>query len=409
MPRVRFSFLVCTFVAAIGCQQEPSRQPPKTPQLAASKLTILVVDDPPLAAGLKLLRGEWAERSGGQLEVQEWSTDQLLSATKLPSDLILYPSRYVGTLVDRNWLRPARKSVLQNPDLALNDILPLIRNVTLRYGNQVYALSLGEPPLMITEEASSPNSLVKFPHALQLLTRSVAYANHRSGLVGWFDAQSMQPQIATPPFVKALEEMLSEENVAIAWPTIASPDPAKPIVFKPLPRANQVYNPVRKTWEPNDSTQPLTFLGFAGRSASVTRATRNSASAFKFLTWMISENIATQLSPRSEATLWFRKSQTQKAKKWLPKNSTDAQTTATLNRLLASDSYYLLPRIPGVDEYLQAMDKTIAQALSQKKTAEQIPAKKALAKIATQWNTLTDRYDRNRQRTAYRKHLGLDE
>ena len=408
MPRVRFSFLVCIFVAAIGCQQEPSHQPPKAPQLAASKLTILVVDDPPLAAGLKLLRGEWSERSGGQLEVQEWSTDQLLSATKLPTDLVLYPSRYVGTLVDRNWLRPVRKSVLQNPDLALDDILPLIRNVTLRYGNQVYAFSLGEPPLMIADNSSSPNSLVKFPHALQLLTRGIAYARHRSGTTGWFDAQSMQPQIATPPFVKALEEMLSQPSVTIAWPTIASPDPTKPIVFKPLPQADQVYNPVRKTWEPNDSTQPLTFLGFAGRSASVTRATRNSASAFKFLTWMISENIATQLSPRSEATLWFRKSQTQKAKKWLPRSSTDAQTTATLNRLLASDSYYLLPRIPGVDEYLQAMDKTIAQALS-RKTTEQISAKKALAKIATQWNTLTDRYDRNRQRTAYRKHLGLDQ
>jgi len=431
--RFCFLFLLSTLSVAIGCQRsDPQTQPSHVaPRLAASKLSILVIDDPPLAAGLKLLRGEWAERTGGQIDVQEWTTDQFLKATlvanHLQEDLILYPSRYVGTLVNRNWLRPVRNSVLQNPDLVLDDLFPLVRNATLRYGNQVYALSLGEPPLMI---AGSPDQLndnfpktwedfnfplspaIKFPRALEFLTRGIAYAKHRSGTADWFDAETMQPRITGPPFIKALQEIVEnnqqavdpQNQLTISWPTIFPTDPATPITFKQLPRANQVYNPVRKTWEPNDSAQPLTFLGFAGRSVSVNRVTRNSASAFKLLTWIVSESIATQLSPRSEATLWFRKSQTRKSNKWLSRDEAEDQTAATLNKLLASNSYYLLPRIPAVDEYLKLLDDAIAKAIS-----EQRPAEKTLAEVTQQWNTLTDTYDRNSQRAAYRKHLGLDE
>jgi len=135
---------------------------------------------------------------------------------------------------------------------------------------------------------------------------------------------------------------------------------------------------------------------------SVSRSTRNSASAFKLLKWLVSESVATQLSPRSNSTLWFRKSQAANANKWFANDGASEESASTVSKLLSSNNYYLLPRIPGIDEYLQAMEDAILRAGS-----SGLPAEKALAEIEEQWNAITDRYDRDRQRVAYRKHLGL--
>ncbi len=428
MPQAFFVFLIGVFTLAIGCQKPAPQPTQESSRLAASKLSILVVNDPPLAAGIKILRGEWAERTGGQLEIEEGTVEQLLAATELSADLVIYSSRFVGTLVDREWLRPVRKSVLQSEDVAIDDLFPLLRNVTLPYGGQVYALSLGEPPLMLAsqtpQEAESQgkgstwesvdlrgtekNSPLKYPRAAELLVRGTAYSQHRS----WFDAETMQPTIAGLPFVKALDQMLENEKsvekqadspLSLSWPSASREVSPESVAFVPLPQAEQIYNPLREIWEKSEKSKPITFLGFAGRSVSVTRSTRNSASAFKLLKWLVSEKIATQLSPRSEATVWFRKSQTTKAKRWLPKGGANDETAANVSMLLSSSNSFLLPRIPGIDEYLQALDEAILRAIS-----DDISAEDALARAIEEWNSLTDRYDRDRQRVAYRKHLGLD-
>jgi len=445
MRRVPVILLIYfTFTSAIGCQQEPAKSPvpaQKTPRAVSVQLTALVIDDPPLAAGLKLLRGEWAQRSGGQLDLQEWTVEELLAATEIPADIIIYPSRHVGTLVDRDWLRPLRNSVLRNTDLAIDDILPLVRNATHRYGNQIYGLSLGEPPLLLAirldrsldeplnavlpvswETATlgphTENSALEHPLAAELLARGIAFAQDRSQSADVFEVDSMQPRIVSPPFIRALEQMLEnnrqaasrpDQLLSLSWPAATLPADSKnvaskPTVFAPLPRAGQTYDPLREIWEDNDVKQSLVCLGFAGRSASVTRTTRNSASAFKLLTWMISESIATQLSPRSAATIWSRNSQVAKADKWLAGIEVGDDTAAVVTRQLSSDRYYLLPRIPGIDVYLQLLDDAVSAAIS-----DGLPAERTLGKVAEQWNALTDRYDRNRQRVAYRKHLGISE
>ena len=425
MSRVFFLLLTSLLVLAGGCQESPPQRPAVAPRQAASKLSVLVVDDPALAAGVKLLRGEWAERSGGQLEIEEGTVQQLLDAEELSADLVVYPSRYVGTLVDRQWLRPVRKSVLQSEDVAYDDLFPLVRNATLPYGGQVYGLTLGEPPLMLAlegnqshdakfawDEISNPeksgDSQLKFPYAVALLTRGVAYGQQHSGEAAWFDPATMQPRIAQPPYVKALREMVGSEGPStwaqvggvFGWPRSQSPES---LTWVSLPAAGEIYSPTLEKWKENESAEPIAFLGFAGCSVSVARSTRNSASAFKLLKWFVSEKIATQLSPRSESTVWFRKSQTPKAKRWLPKGGASDETTAKVSKLLASNQSYLLPRIPGIDEYLEVLDGAVRQAISDVRPSEDV-----LAEVVKNWDKLTDRYGRDRQRVAYRKHLGLD-
>ncbi|MGI9430427.1 MAG: hypothetical protein ACR2NM_17330, partial [Bythopirellula sp.] len=289
MQRVLFLLALCLGALAGGCGQ-PAPQPAAapSPQTAASKLRLLVVNDAGIAAGIKILRGEWAERTGGQLEIEEISVQQLLSSDHLAADLIVYPSRYVGELVDRDWLRPVRQSVLGNEDLGLDGYFPLVRNTTLRYGDKVYALSLGEPPLMfglaaaatdaanVTWQAigngSIENSQLQFPQAVGMLVRAVSYAQNRSEKAAWFDADSMRPRITAPPYVRALQELIDSERTesvansgganargAIVWPNPQLTDTHRIV---PLPPAAEVYRTIRNAWEANESAEPITFLGF---------------------------------------------------------------------------------------------------------------------------------------------------
>lgn len=431
MPRLLTSVLSCVLAHAIGCgEPAPPQQQPQAAKTkpASVRLTVAVVDDAPLAAGIKLLRGEWAERNGGQLEIKELTVDELLAAKEITTDLIIYPSRLVGGLVERGWLRPVRNSVLQSSDLAMDDVFPLVRNATLRFGGQIFGLTLGDPPLMLASASDAEFDptweatrlvpadkmvAIKYPRAAEFLARSVAYSQHRSMSANCFHPDSMQPQISSLPFVRAVEQMLlnaklaTEQQVAsleLTWPTAMRDDNQLPRAFRPLPPAAQIYNPLREVWEDNNDQLQVVMIGFAGRTVSVTRATRNSASAFKLLEWMGGKSVATQLSPRSAATVWCRKSQAPQAEKWLAGSGADDSTVGYVNRQLSSDRYWLLPRIPGIDEYLQILDGAILAAVAEDQSAKQV-----LENVTGQWNTLTDRYDRDRQRVAYRKHLGIND
>lgn len=409
----------------IGCGEKQQQPPPPAPKLAASKLTVLVVEDPGISAGLKLLRGEWLERSGGELAVEETSSEQFLASSELAADLVIYPSRYVGTLVARDWLRPVRKSVLESDDVAVDDMFPLIRDQVIQHGGEVYCLSLGEPPLMLghAREATDSkrtawsdlpnpqtveNSQLPFPLAIAFLARGAAYVQSRSGSAELFDSATMEPRLGEPPYTRALEEMIAAgqasadgvNQVSLGWPTSKRPDSRD---YVALPVAEEVYRPLRDAWETNELAQPVTFLGVAGRCVSVSRTTRNSASAFKLLGWIGAESVASQLSPRSEATLWFRKSQAKKANKWSGADASDA-TSAVVAELLSSEYFFLLPRVPGIDEYLKSLDAEIQAAIAENQSAET-----ALAEVASVWEAITDRLGRESQRLAYRMHLGLDE
>ncbi|MCH7750553.1 MAG: hypothetical protein IH898_00135 [Planctomycetes bacterium] len=422
-----------------GCAQNnpsPAVEPgvTATPR-AAVQLTLLVVDDPELAAGASLLRGEWAERSGGELVVQEMTLDEMLAAKQFSADAIVYPSRHVGTLVARDWLRPVRDSVLKSDDFALGDLLPLVRNESMRYAGRIFGVSLGEPPLMMAWQMSpiqnspTPDAVALLPDtwekldrllpletieddlAAELIVRAASYVDrqHRAELL--FDPQSMAPRLTSPPVVRALESMVARSNrtdrtaarTRFTWPTAGALEGESPWHFAALPRAASVFDSIRDRWEPQTGGRPLTVLGFGGRLVSVTRASRNATSAFKLLAWLTTGNTATQLSSRSQATVWFRNSQKVQAHRWLADRGGE-QVARLVTRLLSSDSFYLLPRIPGIDRYLQSLNEAVVRAVR-----GELPPDEALESVAAQWNALTKSLGPREQRLAYRRHLGLAE
>ena len=436
--------LPISLLLATGCRKHEGKPPaeiaaPKPS--AAVKLTLLVVADAPLAGAAKLLRGEWAERSGGELEIQESSLQGLLEAEQLAANVVIYPSRHLGTLVSRGWLRPVRNMVLDDPEFAHSDILPLVRNRSMRYGGKVYALSMGEPPLLLGWHVSPPgeantavpftwkkldefhpqmldSSGLEFPLSAELLVRALAHTSALRQTALLFDTETMASRLTEVTFQRALTELVasrrggaaedSADFAMLTWPTApvsphAELSPEK-IQLLRLPGAEKVFNESRGEWEPAQHSAPLAVLGFAGRSMSVTRSSRNAASAFKLLAWLGSEGPATHLSRQSRSTMWFRESQTERARQWLSELRLTSEPIDAITKLLSGSECFLLPRIPGIDEYLRALEETLQHTLD-----EELDADESLRATADQWNEITAKFGMDSQRVAYRRHLGLDD
>ena len=64
----------------------------------------------------------------------------------------------------------------------------------------------------------------------------------------------------------------------------------------------------------------------------------------------------------------------------------------------------MVPRIPGVDQYMAALDVAVRSALQNSVTPSE-----ALVEAARQWEKITDSLGRDSQREAYLKHLGISD
>ena len=107
---------------------------------------MLVVNEPELAEAINRLRGEWAERSGGELTATGNDLDGARGGEDARRRRRRFPSRYLGELCVRDWLRPVRANVLESEDFNADDFFPLVRNELIKWGGQVMALPLGVDP-----------------------------------------------------------------------------------------------------------------------------------------------------------------------------------------------------------------------------------------------------------------------
>ncbi|MCU0983176.1 MAG: extracellular solute-binding protein, partial [Pirellulaceae bacterium] len=171
---------------------------------------------------------------------------------RLAADAVIYPSGLIGELAERGWIVPLSDDSIGSPEFARRDIFDLLRQHEIMWGDQVYAVPLGSPALTLIYRPDMFEKLgVKPPESWQqygercaqlarsrdllvgsengpgdwhavaeplgpgwasqvLLARAAAYARHRSYFATLFDLQSMEPLIASPPFVKALEELVAQ-------------------------------------------------------------------------------------------------------------------------------------------------------------------------------------------------------
>ena len=421
-------------------------------------LRISVVNGLELGRAVDLLRGEWKENSGSSYVVKDVALASLSENEQPQADLIVFSVNELGSFCNRGWLQPVRKSVLASDIYDAQDVFPIIRNQVIRYGGQVMALPVAiQSPLICYRKdllQSVPRTWSEFVRtaatlaprdlsvgepvvswgACLLLARVAPLTTHPSQEARLFDLETMKPRLTEPPFVRALEMvrdamaanadsptgaiqsvLTGQAGMAIGLPQTVRKGEEKVVPgvgvsqvgWAEMPGSQEVYSPTMAQWETvvgDVRRVPLVTGGFV---AGVTTTSRNAAGAFRLLAWLASPAIGTQLAATVDGMLPVRRlpSSLDRGSLKVPAGRrASAEMWAAARGALSPPEGLLLPRIPGNEAYLEALQRAVEDVVGQGKTPQQ-----ALARATKSWETITDHYGRDAQRRSYLRHLNLGE
>ncbi len=471
--------------AAVGCSS--NEKPVSTTSDAkpsAIQLKLLVVDDSRMAAAIDRLRAEWNARAGVTLSIEQ-KTDAELVAAETPcqgADAIIYPSGHLGLLVERGWIARLPAQYMNHRELAWSDTFELLQIAETRWGQIPYAVPFGSavltcyyradlfekfhkrPPQTWSEYRelaqffarrenlgdAAPSEEIRWFGCIEplaegwagrvLLARAAAYARHRDHYSTLFNIDTMEPLVATAPFVRALEELVADAELGPLNPLQTDLDAARreflaghaamalsvpghsaagdlkadqaaagpPTGFAELPGSQKVYNFAGGTWEnrKSDESPHVPLLGFSGRLGSVVSESPHADGAFQLLAWLAGREWGATVGSASPATTLYRRSQVRSPQPWLdPLTDQQAarQYAGAVQDALGRQAYLSAPRIFGQEKYLAALDAAVQQAVSDQKSPQG-----ALSEAAEQWKKITAEVGLDAQRKAYRQSLGLE-
>jgi multiple sugar transport system substrate-binding protein len=468
----------------------PGGGDPQTASLAGVELKLIVADDHALAEAARLLRGEWQGATGAKLEIVEQSAAELLAGKNLQADAIIYPAEHLGELAEREWLAPIPKATLDDRQLAWVEIFEADKSRLATWGTAAYAVPFGSPVLCCFYRADllkefdrgPPNNWTEYQElvelfakreksagaaadgrawfaaaeplaegwaGLTLLARAASYAKHYNHYSTLFDMESMEPLIAAPPFVRALDELAAAAKhgpnerldfgpeqvrrafadgrcaLALSWPAAArsremiagdeTPAATEETAtetpfeagFVELPGSDDVYNLGSKQWDkrrPQDNPR-MPLLGVSGRLGSLAKQSAHAEAAGQLLAWLSGPNWGPRVSTASQATTLYRESHLAAPGEWLSAPVEEAvalQYAETVKRAMSHEESLMALRIPGRERYLAALDRAVRKVV-----AGEAESQGALDEAAAAWNKITAELGLEAQRAAYRRDLGL--
>jgi len=476
-----------------GCERSQAKKRPEETR-AAVTLKIEIVDDSGMAKAIRQLQGEWQARKQGDFEVTETTEAELLAQKPLTSDAVIYPSYCLGTLAERGLIAPLPQSVLAGEELDWRDVFETLQLSETAWGRTTYAVPFGSPLLTVCYRAdlfarfnrrppetwdeyqelaeffgsrerladAAPAADAAWSGTIEplaagwasrtLLARAAPYAKHRDNYSTLFNVQSMEPLIAGPPFVRALEELaaaakagspdqmnFTPEDVrrsffeghsamALTWPSAAhesdnaqtprqpqgdKPQPTKlptpDVQFQELPGSEKVFSSSDSRWEkrPRDEARRVSLLAIAGRLGSVSQESAQPEAASRLLAWLSGPEWGTRVGSASPSTTLYRAAQLRRPGQWVePGTDPNAarRYAECVDRSLYRPDWLFALRLPGQEEYLAALDKAVQQAVRDGR-----PAADALHDAAAAWRDITARLGLDAQRLAYAHSLGLEQ
>ena len=356
---------------------------------------------------------------------------------------------------ERDWIRPVRQRVVDQPDYEAAEVLPLLRDHEVQYGRREMALTLGSavPVLLYNAEllaainrpipetwddlhetldalpapAADPaggppielESLAGHDAAYALLNRAVGYVMNANEASFLFDLASMEPRITSPGFERALSELRAARRLArqrvgglairrVAWRMDHFPDPMKLGLsgVAVRPRTSQVYQQLDGSWRPRPAgEQPIPVLALWGRLVAVSKASRNPPAAFRLAAWLTTSDRDRAAALGTTWTAISRRSQPAVFRPWGrtsdagPLNRQAAQAVVTM---LSAPQAASIPRIPAIDSYLTALSEQVRRAAD-----ENVEPATALAEAAARWEEITQTQGRQRQIESLYRSLGL--
>jgi ABC-type glycerol-3-phosphate transport system substrate-binding protein len=449
----------------VGCPKNASLSPDaKATPTDKKPLVVLVADDPPLAEAISR---EWRGRTEEELIVREVKLSELTGASRLPGDTVIVPCGALGELAERGLIVPLDSQALEDSDFHYRDIFDQIRLKEIRWGGQTFAAPLGSPQLLLCYRSdvfeklglSPPTDWTAYQQVVErlaansmdgglqaaieplaegwtgqlLLARAASYAMHRDQVSPLFRLGTCEPLIDQPPYVRALEELVSAAKsagtsgsrlspeeafralaqgkcaMAVTWPPAGasgeSPaEHAGKLAFAALPAGQEAYRFATKSWEPRDLEEagPVPLLSIGGRIAVVSASTQDKVRATGFVLWLSGRDVSEHVGPHSSAATLFRQSHIARSERWTPLISQEESRgyAETLAGTLSAPRVMPGLTLPGRDDYLAALDKAVYAALDGK------PAIDALKAASERWREITKKIGNEAQLKALEHSLG---
>ena len=452
-------------------------------------MVLFVVGDPGLG---KRVARQWSARRDGELTIIDQTVAEFEQQDyELPDevDVIVYPPEMLGELVHRDRLREIPNDFLNSDEYNKIGLLRYFRTSVVRHQNESWAVPLGgpnfsmlihrafvesiDPPetweqmdrflLKVAEEINSNQQLgnleakVDMPlakgwAAQTLLARVAPAICFRGKLSTVFDRSTIEPLIANPPFVEALEQLIAissarsseldpeavfelaisgQSGLALSWPALGfnRVEPSRDsgndtdsglenetdrleslqsrLRIIPLPGMERWYDQKAETWisRGKEDDRRVDLIGFSGLVASVTSRCPNERTAWDFLQWLPSKSISKLIMVESPSVGPFRASHLGDMSRWTGTAISEDVAFEYGDVIQANHERKLIlkfPRIPGYRRYVESLDNAVRFAISGQKTAEE-----ALSEAAKEWNEITESFGRSEQIGELKKETGL--
>jgi multiple sugar transport system substrate-binding protein len=421
-----------------------------------------------------VLKREWSARSEAEVTVRAVEPAEAADEARLNSDLVLFPTGLLGELAQADALLPLDEELSERDAFDQTDLLLLGREFDGAWGGRTLALPLGsalpamvyrtdvfeqlklDPPRTWEEFAAAATKLQEAAEAetlpegvatavleptetldaaRQFLVRAAAYARVPGRYSGLFEFSSMQPELTSPAFAKALDEYrqaLSQESTEkpigyaeasrrllageaalgvtylLEAPELESEEAlerAALVAVAPVPGSKEYWQPRGESWEAREAATSVPTWGDFGMIVGIGRSVADRDRALRALESIVDAEIGTPVSASAAGTAPFRKSQFAWVARWtklpatLPANQ---QYAAAIEQAQSAPDHLLLPRIPGRERYLEGLGEQVRLALAGEKATDA-----ALADAAAAWEKITDEIGRKSQVQAYRASLGL--
>lgn len=444
---------------------------------------------PQIASPMENHWKEWGAKTGGTVEVQTFAFGDLFEKIRAgyvsgasPFDIIVFASDWAGDIMGAGYVLEVPQKV--QDQIGYKYLIPSYRDRILSWGGKIYATPydgdahnvylrkdlLTDPKYMAEFKAKYGYDLpvpiktwdqyrdiaeyfngkdingttiygagTAFKRKDQsywtYLGVAAPYAKAPDDPSYFFDADTMEPRINNPGFVKALDLYTSLVKVgppdvlnwnvgdirnnfpagklalAIDWGDVGplSADPKSSVVTQGWsaqahPGVNSYYDSKKKAWV--DTYNQAPFLAFGGWVGAVSKTTKNAECAFDFLAFMGNQNMGALLSTTggSGVNPHFYSDMNNLAP-WVKSGMSETQAKEYLDAVrntINSPNAVVDLRITGAAEYFDALDTQLARAV-----AGEVKSQEALDEVAKQWNAITDRLGRDQQKALYRQMLGL--
>lgn len=369
-----------------------------------------------------------------------------LRSTARQADVVLFRNAEMGELQARDSLTPLPAPFLQAEAVDADAFLAGLVHGSMKWGDTVYALPLGTalPVVWIATDIDAPESLTwqEYRELIASLAEgesaeplaegwaASSFLHRAASLTGsaWlFDRNTLRPVIDGSPYVRALEQLVADRQrypeslltpeqvwrrladgeirVAIGWP--ASSDsgasPSGTLRMLPYPAGEEVFI---DGWETAGSAPRPVALSPRGLLVAIAASCRQTSAARDFLAWIVSGEGQAAMRAAASDVGPNRAADFSEYGSSLPLASHSDPALETYDQYVMerlSEGYVRTSlRLPAATEYLEALDRGVLSALTGK-----VAPDAALATVAQEWESITERIGRKQQINQWRQAQGL--